>query len=165
MTSFQQFISRCKMRYDFGDQFQVRYQHSNGEFFDTWVSGEEAIQRLSSEETEEQLKALRRLDLVALRKVLDKLPGRSREQAWRSLSDRAGDSVDDMIGGNIIGDSLADAVRGNGSDTNPEDLETQRWLVILEDEDFRAKVLELAWIQLEGSFPDDESSDSLAGWV
>jgi hypothetical protein len=153
------------MRYDFGDQFQVRYQHSNGEFFDTWVSGDEAIQRLSSEETEEQLKSLRRLDLAALRKALDKLPGRSREQAWRSLSDRVGDSVEDMIGGNIIGDGLADAVRGNNSDTSPKDLEMQRWLAILEDEVFRTKVLELAWIQLDGSFPDDESSESLVGWV
>jgi len=41
------------MRHDFDDQIQVRYTHTDGESFDTWVSGEEVLGRINSVESEE----------------------------------------------------------------------------------------------------------------
>ena len=43
------------MRHDFGDQIQVRYRHTDGEDYDTWVSGEEARQRLKTAEREKKI--------------------------------------------------------------------------------------------------------------
>ena len=54
MTAFANFARRCRMRHDFADQFQVRYHHPNGEHYDTWVSGEEALSRLRSAGAEER---------------------------------------------------------------------------------------------------------------
>jgi hypothetical protein len=153
------------MRYDYDDQIQVRYQHSDGEFFDTWVSGTEVLSRIKSRASEEQLRALKNLDPNALRQFTEELPEKGKKRAWNTLKDQMGDSIEDAIGGNLIGDSLANAVRGLDDDTDPYEGERRRWSVLLQDQAFKGQVLELAWIQLEGSFPDDDSADRLDDWV
>ena len=162
MTPYQQFIRRCKMRYDFDDQIQVRYQHSDGESFDTWVSGEEVMSRIESDEAEGRLRALKNLNLDALRQLKEDLPEKGKERAWSTLKDQFADSIEESIGGNIIGDSFADSVRGYD-----DEFETgqDRWLLLLQEPAFRTRVLELAWIQLEGSFPDDDSIEEPDGWI
>lgn len=165
MTSYNQFTATCKMRYDYDDQIQVRYQHSDGDFYDTWVSGSEALRRIKSKESEEQLKALKDLDLNALRQFTRELPEKGRKRAWSTLKEQMGESVEEAIGGNLIGDILADAVRGVDDDIDPDELERQRWHLLLQNQAFKGQVLELAWIQLEGSFPDDDSFDGLDDWV
>lgn len=153
------------MRYAYDDQIQVRYQHSDGEFFDTWVSGEEILSRLKSKESEEQLRTLKNLNLNALRQFTKELPEKGKKRAWSTLKDQMAESVGDTIGGNLIGDSLADAVRGGDDEIDDDELERQRWTVLLQDQAFKTKVLELAWIQLKGSFPNDGSADPLNDWV
>ena len=153
------------MRYAYDDQIQVRYQHSDGEFFDTWVSGEEILSRLKSKESEEQLRALKNLNLNALRQFTKELPEKGKKRAWSTLKDQMAESVGDTIGGNLIGDSLADAVRGGDVENDDDELVRQRWTVLLQVQAFKSKVLELAWIQLEGSFPDDGTADRLSDWV
>ena len=162
MTSYQQFIRRCKIRYDFDDQIQVRYQHSDGESYDTWVSGEEIVSRIESGEAKERLRALKNLNLDALRQLREDLPEKGKERAWSTLKDQLADSLEESIGGNIIGDSFADAVRGSDDDYEPGQ---DHWLLLLQETAFRSRVLELAWIQLEGSFPDDDSTEEPDDWI
>ncbi len=45
MPDLADFSANCKMRHDYGDMIQVRYQHSDGENYDTWVSGDEVLSR------------------------------------------------------------------------------------------------------------------------
>jgi hypothetical protein len=82
----------------------------------------------------------------------------------RKLIDRFADEVEEAVGGNLIGDNLADAVRGRDSSADPEESEREKWRTYLENENFRARVLELAWIQLEGSFPDEQPVE-LDDWM
>lgn len=160
MTTYEQFINRCKMRYDFDDQIQVRYKHSDGETYDTWVSGEEALSRIKSIEAEERLKALKNLNLDVLRKLKNELPEKGKERAWTTLKDQMADIVGESIGGNLIGDNLEHVVRGYDIEKGQE-----YWLLLLKEPSFRVKVLELAWIQLEGSFPEDGSTEELNDWI
>lgn len=165
MTSFSQFSSRCKMRHDFGDQIQVRYLHAGGEYYDTWVSGTEALQRLDSIETEAQLRSLSHLKPADLRLVLEMLPEASRNVVRRKLRDKLADQLEAAIGGNPFGDAFSDVVRGQTPASEPAMMEKDRWLALLRYEPFRQKVLELAWIDLEGSFPDDEPEDEPDDWI
>jgi hypothetical protein len=157
MTTFSQFCDRAKMRHDFSDQIQVRCPHPDGEDYDTWVSGEEVLQRLRSEAADKRLKGLSRLDWQEVRQAGRDLPEQAKKKVGDRLKDRLADSIEGMIGGNIIGDSLADNIRGRDGNAGPRDLEKQKWQAYLQDEGFRAKVLELAWLNLEGSFPDTPS--------
>ena len=77
MTTLKQFAARCKMRHDYSDMIQVRYAHPNGDDFDTWVSGDEIIQRLHSESSEERLRRLSNLDLNSLRQTAGEIPERA----------------------------------------------------------------------------------------
>lgn len=154
MTPFEKFCSRCKMRHDFGDRIQVRYVHGNGEAYDTWVSGEEALQRLRSEKAEERLERLSDVDWEALREAGESLPGRVRDRLEEEARGQLSEAVDDWLGGNVIGDALARAVSGEKHDFQDE--EKRRWLERLHHAAFRAHVLDLAWINLRGSFPPDE---------
>jgi hypothetical protein len=120
---------------------------------------------LSSEAAEKQLRAISRLDLEAIRKLAQELPERGKTEAWHTLKDRFADSVENSIGGNVLGDSLADAVRGVETELSPDEIERQRWRLYLQSPAFKSKVLELAWIQLEGSIPGDESTEPLDDWV
>lgn len=155
MVTFTEFQRRCKMRHDFDDQIQVRYQDGDQEGIDTWVSGSEALQRLQSEITEAQLRALSRLSLSDLRIVLDELPDAARDTARRSLRDTVADQLEATIGGNVIGDALSDSVRGRSQGTEDVASERDRWRALFHYEPFRQQILELAWRQLEGSLPDD----------
>ena len=165
-TSFTQFCARCKMRHDFSDQIQVRYQHTNGEDYDTWVSGEEVLGRLRSAAREQQLRGLSKLDRQQLQAARDRLPEEAQQYADRQARDWLGDQVEGWLGENVIGQSLADAVRGREGRVDPREAEKQQWQARLQDEAVRAVVLELAWIQLRGSFPEGDARPGEADdWV
>jgi hypothetical protein len=164
VTSITDFAARTKVRPDFGDMLQVRYLHTDGEEYDTWVSGEEVLQRLQSETAEERLRGLSRLDWQAIQAAKERLPDEGQKKLRRKLVDRFADEVEEAVGGNLIGDNLADAVRGRDSSADPEESEREKWRTYLENENFRARVLELAWIQLEGSFPDEQPVE-LDDWM
>ena len=156
MTSFTFFRDNSKMRHDFADQIQVRYRHVNGEEYDTWVSGDEVLQRLSSKASEEKLRRLSRLDWRELRNAKEQLPEQGKDKLEDTLISHLADEVEDFIGGNVIGDNLADAIRGESLEKRGSDDQKSRWVTLLGSELFRVKVLELAWIQLEGSFPESD---------
>lgn len=154
MSAFSQFCARCKMRHDFGDMIQVRYHHPDGQTFDTWVSGEEVVQRLRSAAAEERLRGLSQLDWQQIKGTSQQLPQKGREKAEEELRDRLASGVEDLLGQNVFGSSLADAVRGSSDEDDLDLAEKERWQGYLQDDSFRAVVLDLAWIQLEGSLPD-----------
>lgn len=164
MTTFTQFAARCKMRHDFADRIQVRYQHADGETYDTWVSGEEVIQRLHSADAEQRLRGMSRLNWDDLREVGEELPEAGKRGLRDHLHKRLADEVEDFLGDSLLGESLADAVHGRraGEESDPEQ---QRWQARLHDDNFRAQVLALAWINLRGSFPDDEEGTEFDDWV
>lgn len=147
------------MRHDFADQFQVRYHHPNGESYDTWVSGEEALSRLRSAGAEERLRALGQLQPDDLRAAWDEGRREARRSLIEQLRDRLGDGLESLAGGNPLGDGLADNVRGRG------EAEGEDWAGYLHDEAFRALALELAWINLRGSFPEPDVTDEPDDWV
>lgn len=157
MPTFKEFAAKAKMRPDFGDMIQVRYTHTDGDDYDTWVSGEEALQRLESETAEERLRDLSNLDWSEVKALKKHLPEKGKKSLKRKLVDRLADEVKGAVGGNVIGDSFSDAIRGEESaEDDPYEVEREKWRAFLQETTFRAKVLELAWIQLEGSFPDDD---------
>lgn len=159
MTTFDQFRAQTKMRHDFRDQIQVRYRHSDGQEYDTWVSGQEALARLQTAAAEQRLKAISSLDWQQIRAAGEQLPDQAQEKLRDRLKNKLADAVEDTIGGNPIGDQLAGKVRGRDPVSNPvadpRDAEKQRWQTLLQDDTFRATILELAWIQLAGSFPQE----------
>lgn len=165
MTTFAQFAARCKMRYDFSDQIQVRYLHTSGEAFDTWVSGEEVLSRLESQAAEERLGELSHLDWRTLRELGQSLPDRAKDWLLDDLNRRAADEVEEFAGDNLISDSLADAIRGQETEMSPQAARRRKWIDYLHDPQFRVKVLELAWIQLEGSWPDEQAPEEPDDWV
>ena len=165
MTNFSQFAANCKTRHDYDDMIQVRFTHPSGELFDTWVSGEEVLQRLRSAATEKQLSGLSKLDLDAIRKSANDLPDLAKDRASNEVTDRLANEIEDFLGDHIISESLADAIRGSEAHADSEESERQRWLALLHDDHFRLVVLELAWIQLEGSFPEEESPDEPDDWT
>ena len=165
MVTFTHFCERCRTRHDFDDQIQVRYQHGDEEEIDTWVSGTEAIQRLRSEVTEEELKGLSRMSVSDLRIVIDSLPEMARNLVRRTLRDKLADRLSDNIGGNVIGDSLSDSIRGKPRAPEHAGSEKERWRALLRYDPFRQEVLELAWIQLEGSFPETEPDSGPDDWL
>lgn len=158
MTPFERFCSRSKMRHDFGDKIQVRYLHSNGEAYDTWVSGEETLQRLNSQEAEERLRRLSDLDRETLRQARDSLPDKVRDRLEKEAQERLSGAVSDWLGGNPVGDALTDAVAGKRRSGEVQDEEKEQWQERLHDPAFRRRALELAWINLRGSFPPDEQA-------
>ena len=165
MTPFEQFAARCKMRHDYSDMIQVRYHHPNGDDFDTWISGDEIIQRLHSESAEERLRRLSKLDLNSLRQTADEIPERASDFAENSITERISNDVENFLGDSVISESIADAIRGEDSPDGSAGSERHHWRTYLKDPNFRAKVVELAWIQLEGSFPEDESKEEPDDWL
>lgn len=169
MTTQQQFHTRAKMRHDYSDMIQVRYIHPNGETFDTWVSGEEVMARLKTRDRERMIKSFSQKDLpqtrAALKKELQKGIEAGKKKARRSIKERLSDVVSDQIGGNIFGDTLADNIRGVDSNIEPHDREKALWQVRLHDKTFRTLVLELAWINLDGTLPDERDEKKLGDWV
>jgi hypothetical protein len=144
---------------------QVRFTYPSGELFDTWVSGEEVLQRLRSEAAEERLRRLSRLDLDAIRKSANDLPDLAKDRADDEITNRFAGRIENFLGDHIISESLAEAIRGSEAHADTEESEGKRWLTLLHDDHFRLVVLELAWIQLEGSFPKEESPDEPDDWI
>ncbi len=159
MITFERFAAGAKMRHDFADQIQVRFI-LGGEAYAAWVSGEEALARLRSEDRERRLRGLSRLTRDDVRRewraLRDEGPERARDETERALRDRLADAMEGAIGGNVIGDSLADAVRGDDATTDRRAAEKARWRAELAETTFREQVLTLAWTALRGSFPEED---------
>jgi len=165
VTTYEQFVAKCQTRHDFGDMIQVRYQHFDGQEYDTWVSGEEALGRLQSQAAEQRIQGLRRLDWDQVRKAAEALPKEARRKAQRTFKDMLADGVDKALGGNPIGDTLAQAISGRHPDVEPTKAGKKYWQALLKWDDFRRTVLQLAWIQLEGSFPDNGTEVKTDDWL
>lgn len=165
MVTYNQFCRRCRMRHDFNDQIQVRYQQDDQEAIDTWVSGSEALQRLRSESVDRQIEGLRQLSLDDIKIVIDALPDAARARAERTLRDDLAKRLQETIGGNPVGDALSDSVRGRTPASGDNLTEKERWRALLRHEPFRQKVLELAWRQLEGSLPASERDVGPDDWL
>jgi hypothetical protein len=86
---------------------------------------------------------------AALQRELDE----GQQKARHSLKERLAGLVEDNIGGNIFGDTLANNIRGVDSHADPREQEKALWQERLRHDAFRAVALELAWINLEGTFP------------
>lgn len=160
MTTYEQFVNQCQARHDFGDVIQVRYTHFDGETYDTWVSGEEALGRLQSQAAEQRIQGLRRLDWDQVRKAAESLPEEARRKVQRTFKDLLADGVE-----NALGTNLTQIISGRGSDEESTEAEKQYWQTLLKWDDFRHIVLKLAWIQLEGSFPDEGTDGKTDGWL
>ena len=167
MTTFDDFKSRTKMRHDFSDQIQVQYQHPDGQTFDTWVSGDEVFTRLRSIYAEEKIKFIKHYDWKKIVEMKESLPEKSRDSLERRLRDRLADEMDDFVGESLLGDSLVSAIVGDSGRSNQKDAETEdsTWKKFLEVNIFREKAVELAWIQLEGSLPESQSSNDFDDWT
>ena len=161
MVILKRFLQTAKMRHDFGDQIQVRYRHTDDEDYDTWVSGEEALKRLKTAEQEKKLKGFPWKSILNVGKTL---PEKGKAEAKRQLRERLGDALDEVGGGNVMGDSWVDEVRGRATPNDPYTAEKQVWQTHLQDPTFRAQILELAWLNLSGSFPD-ASTPKLDDWA
>ena len=158
------------MRHDFSDQIQVRYVHQNsdvhpnGENFDTWISGDEVLARLKTMSRKQLIHSFSRMNWVEAKTAVSREIESGKKKARRSLKDRFANAVEDQIGGNIFGDTLADNIRGVDAKTDPDEREKQQWQARLKQDAFRAIALELAWINLEGTFPPERTSES-DDWV
>ncbi len=159
MPSFQQFTHRTKMRHDFSDQIQVRYTHTNGEAFDTWISGEEVLARLKTASREELIKGFSQKNVEQAKQGIKKEIEARKKQFRSDIVDRLGGLVEDQIGDNIFGDTLADNVRGRDSNQDEYDEEKQQWQTRLRDEAFRAVAFQLAWINIGDTLPDDPEAE------
>jgi hypothetical protein len=159
MTTFVQFCARAKMRHDFSDMIQVRYPHPDGEDFDTWISGEEVMSRLKTMSREQLIRSFSRMQWREAKEALEREVELGKEKARRELKDRLADMVDDNIGGHIFGQTLADNIRGVDSNVDPREREKQLWQSRLHNDGFRAVALELAWINLEGTFPEEPQAE------
>jgi len=159
MTTFIQFCAGAKLRHDFSDQIQVRYSHPTGENFDTWISGEEVMSRLKTMSREQLIHSFSRMNWTKAKAALQQELDESKHKAQRGLKDRLAKMVEDSIGGNIFGDTLADNIRGLDSGVDPREQEKALWQQRLHHDGFRAVGLELAWINLEGTFPDEPTAE------
>lgn len=159
MSSFAEFAKHCRMRYDFADRFQVRYHHPSGNTYDTWISGEEVLSRLHSAEAEARLRDLGRSLFGELAAAREAATWAAKRALRDELRDKFGDSIESLSGGNPLGEGLADKIRGGNEP------EAKRWQAYLHDEAFRAAALELAWINLRGSFPGTGPAEDEDQWV
>lgn len=165
MTSFQYFCENTKLRYDFDDQIQVRYTHSDGQEYDTWVSGDEIIHRIQSQDAEEMLEGLSDLDRTQLVMLKEHLPDLGRNTIEEYLRNQIADELEKFIGGNVIGDNLADALRGKFDNKIDGPDVAEFWNSLLRDNTFQLQVKTLAWIQLRGSFPDGDTMAEPGDWI
>lgn len=104
-----------------------------------------------------------KLNWQQIQEAKEQLPDEAKEKTKSWLLDNLANGFEDNLGGNLFGDSLADSIRGENDAST--DLAKERWMNLLHDEDFRAGVLELAWIQLEGSFPEDSHTEEPDDWI
>lgn len=165
MTTFNQFCSSAKMRHDYSDMIQVRYPHPAGEAFDTWISGEEVMQRLDTQARERLIKSFSQKNWQEAKDAARQEFENGKEKLRGRLKDRLADALSNQIGSNIFGDTLADNMRGVDSNVDAYDREKALWQDRLRDESFRTIALELAWINLDGTLPDENDEKSDDDWV
>jgi len=159
MTSFIQFCTGAKMRHDFSDMIQVRYAHPTGENFDTWISGDEVMARLKTMSREQLIHSFSRKNWTEAKAALQKEIDSKKQNTRKGLKDRLANAVQDQVRGNIFGDTLSDNIRGIDSSADPRELEKQTWQTRLQNQAFRAIALDLAWTNLEGTFPDEPTNE------
>lgn len=164
MTSFIQFCAGAKIRHDFSDMIQVRYPHPTGENFDTWISGDEVLARLKTMSREQLIQSFSRKNWTEAKAALQREIEASKQKKRKRLKDRLANAVQDQIGGNIFGDTLSDNIRGVDSSADPHEVEKKQWQARLQNQAFRAVALDLAWTNLEGTFPSEDASE-LDDWV
>lgn len=165
MTTFTQFCRRAKMRHDFGDMIQVRYPHPGGENMDTWISGEEVMSRLKTASREQLIQSFSRMQWREAKAALEKEWAQAKDKNYWDFRRRTGDAFARQFGGHLFGETAADALRGVDSTIDPRDQEKQAWQSRLHDPAFRAIALELAWINLEGTFPAEPPDEPAGNWV
>ncbi|GAB4276833.1 MAG: hypothetical protein Kow0080_27400 [Candidatus Promineifilaceae bacterium] len=166
MTTKQQFFAKAKARHDYADMLQVRYEHANGEHYDTWVSGEEVMSRLNTQDRERLIKSFSQKNWEQAKRALHQEVEKGKEKTRDRLKGRLADLVQGQLGDNIFGDTLADNIRGVDSNEDVRAKEKALWQARLQDGSFRAVVLELAWISLAGSLPDEgDTAVSPDDWV
>ena len=165
MTNFKQFCAQAKMRHDFSDMIQVRYPHPNGENYDTWISGEEVMSRLKTMSREALIRSFSQMNWEEAKTAVEREWQQGKEKSYWEVRKRSGDIFANYFGGHIFGETAADSIRGRDSTGDPQEDEKLRWQSRLHDPAFRAVALELAWIDLEGSFPEESFNEEPDDWV
>lgn len=155
MPTLAQFASRLKMRHDYSDMIQVRYTHPAGEVIDTWISGDEVMARLKSTSREELIRSFGRLDWPEAKAGVAREWEQGQQKAKRSLRERLAGQVEETLGDNLFGQTVADRVRGADGTTDKAAQEKALWQARLAERPFRAIAIELAWINLEGTLPEE----------
>ena len=164
-NKYSQFCARAKMRHDFNDMIQVRYTPANGENYDTWISGEEVVSRLKTMSREQLIRSFSRMNWMEAKTAVEREWRQGKEKSYWELRRRSGEVFADNFGGHIFGETVADNIRGRDSSADPQAEEKLRWQNQLQDPAFRAVALELAWINLEGSFPEEPFNEEPDDWV
>jgi hypothetical protein len=165
MTTQTQFLAKAKARHHHSDQIQVRYEHPNGKKYDTFISGEEAMSRLNTKAQDRLIKSFSTKNWEQAKRSLKGEMHKRKDVSGKKIKNRLGDFVQDKIGGNVIGDTLADNVRGVDSTKDPRETEKELWQNRLHDTAFKDMVLNLAWLDLEGSLPKEDDPADADDWV
>lgn len=164
MPTLAQFANRLKMRHDYSDMIQVRYIHPDGETFDTWISGEEVLSRLKTASREQLIRSFSTMKLDEAKSGIKHEIEAQKDKQKQNLKERLAGKIEEAVGGNIFGDTLADNIRGVDSTVDPNAKEKAMWQSRLEQRPFRAIAIELAWFNLKGSLPE-ESPPEPDDWV
>lgn len=164
MTTIAQFATRVKMRHDYSDIIQVRYTHTDGETYDTWISGDEVVARLKTTSREQLIRSFSKMQFKEAKQRLQQEVENQKAKKKQSLFDKLADKVEDNIGGNLLGDTLADHIRGVDNTEHPLDRQKAFWQAKLSEDAFRAIAIDLAWFNLEGSIPQAETPEE-DDWV
>ncbi len=165
MTTKTQFLAKAKARHHHKEMLQVRYPHPNGKNYDTFVSGEEAMSRLNTQAKDRLIKSFSTKNWEQAKSSLKKEWRKGQESSSKKLKNRLGDFVQDKVGDNVFGDTLADNVRGVDSTKDPREVEKEMWQNRLHDTEFKEMILNLAWLDLEGSLPKEDDPDDADDWV
>lgn len=165
MTTQTQFLAKAKARHHHSDQIQVRYPHPNGKKYDTFVSGEEAMSRLDTQAQDRLIKSFSTKNWDQAKSSLKREWKKGQEASSKKFKNRLGDFVEDKVGGNVFGDTLADNVRGVDSTKDPREVEKEIWQSRLHDAEFKSMILNLAWLDLEGSLPKEDDPSDTDDWI
>ncbi|NHZ71703.1 MAG: hypothetical protein GWP17_01285, partial [Aquificales bacterium] len=107
MTTQTQFNTSAKTRHHHSDMIQVRYPHPNGKQYDTFVSGEEAMSRLDTQAQDRLIKSFSTQNWDQAKHSIKKEWHKGKDASGKKLKNRLGDFVQDKVGGNVFGDTLA----------------------------------------------------------
>lgn len=160
MTTQTQFLAKAKARQHHSDMIQVRYLHPNKKHYDTFVSGEEAMSRLNTQAQDRLIKSFSTKNWDQAKHSIKGELHKGQKASSKKLKHRLGDFVQDKVGGNVVGDTLADNVRGIDSTKDPREVEKEMWQERLHDAEFKDMVLYLAWLDLDGSLPQEDDTET-----